>query len=283
VDTSTTSRRLAALEETVGVRLFDRTRDGLLPTSAAEQLLVGAEEAERGMLHVARAATGLERRVEGTVRLTAPPGMAELFLAPTMIELHRRHPALVIELDASQAVLDLSRREADIALRNVRPEGGDLVLTKLATTSYAPFVSQAWNRKKPANVPWIGWTDAYAHIPAARWLARHVDARSVVLRASSLGAQLAAVASGLGAALLPSAIGERQGLTELPHGRELADLPIEDTWLVGHRALREVPRVAAVWDFILGEAARFGRAGGASRSRGPAGALRRRRPAIERR
>ncbi len=216
------------------------------------------------MLHIATAASGLEIGVEGTVRVTAPPGMVELLLAPSMIELRKKHPALIVELDASQQVLDLSRREADIALRVVRPRGADLVMTKLATTRYVPMASRpyakaigrlgAGPRASPCPA-FIAWSDAYAHIPPATWLTKHVDPKAVVLKTSSLGAQLAAAASGLGVALLPVGIPATYGLTHVPFHRNMAaaeaDLPSEDVWLVGHRALRDVPRVAAVWAFLL--------------------------------
>ncbi len=263
VDLSTVSRRLAALEEALGARLFDRTRDGLQPTSAAEQLLVPAEEAERGMMSIALAANGLEAHVEGTVRITAPPGMIDLFLAPVLVELHRSHPRLVIELDASQQVLDLSRREADLALRTVRPQGGDLVMTKLATSTYAPLSSRDYARevaRSKSDPPrWIAWSDPYAHIPPARWVARHVDQRLVVLKTSSLAAQAAAASSGLGIALLPESFAAQFGLVRaaLPKAfaTAVAEVPVDDVWLVGHRALRDVPRVAAVWDFVRAQAA----------------------------
>ncbi len=271
VDLSTVSRRLVALEEALGARLFDRTRDGLQPTSAAEQLLVPAEEAERGMMSIALAANGLEAHAEGTVRITAPPGMIDLFLAPVLVELHRSHPRLVIELDASQQVLDLSRREADLALRTVRPQGGDLVMTKLATSTYAPLASRDYAREvarsKSEPPRWIAWSDPYAHIPPARWCARHVDQRHVVLKTSSLAAQAAAAASGLGVALLPETFASQFGLVPvtLPKAfsAAVAEVPVDDVWLVGPRALRDVPRVAVVWEFIRAQAAaRLGKSEG---------------------
>ena len=265
VDTSTASRRLVAFEEALGTRLFDRTRDGLRPTNAAEQLLVPAEEAERGMLSISLAASGLEARVEGTVRITAPPGMVELFLAPLLVELYRRHPHLTLDLDSSQQVLDLSRREADIALRTVRPRGADLVTTKLLTSTYVPLASHRYAtelaRSKGDALRWIAWGDAYSQVPPQQWISRHVDPRCVVLKTSAFGAQAAAAASGLGIALLPEDIAARLDLTRVKLPKAFAagldELPVDDVWLVGHRALRNVPRVAAVWDFIRAQTERL--------------------------
>ncbi len=275
VDTSTASRRLVALEEALGARLFDRTRDGLQPTSAAEQLLAHAEEAERGMMSIALAASGLDVRAEGTVRITAPPGIIELFLAPVLVELHRSHPRLVVELDASQQVLDLSRREADIALRTVRPQGADLIMTKLTTSTYVPLANpdyaQQAARSKSETLRWITWGDAYVRIPPAQWVARHVEQRCVVLKTSSLTAQAAAAASGLGIALLPEDFVSQFSLTPVTLPKSfaaaVADAPVDEVWLVGHRALRDVPRVAVVWDFIRAQAAaRMGKSSARARA-----------------
>lgn len=127
LDASTVSRRLAGLEEALGATLFDRTRDGVLPTAAAEQLLSAAEDAENAAFAVARIAEGLERSPEGTVRITAPPLLVDAFLAPAMPGFRKRFPALTLELLASASFADLTRREADIALRMSRPSTGDLV------------------------------------------------------------------------------------------------------------------------------------------------------------
>jgi DNA-binding transcriptional LysR family regulator len=266
LDASTASRRLTAFERELGVRLFDRTPDGLLPTAAGERLLPAAEEAERGIVALATAATGLEVAIEGVVRITAPPGLADLFVAPILDELRTEHAGLVFELDASQRVMDLSRRDADIALRTIKPTTGDLVMTRLGTSRYVPLCApktakQIARLRRISDVRWIDWPAELAQIPPARWLARHVGKAPRILRTSSLGAHLSAAASGLGVALLPSVLEGREGLVRLPLHKALhaaeADLPVEDVWLVGHRALREVPRIAAVWAFLLRKAERF--------------------------
>ena len=116
MDASTVSRRLAGLEEALGARLFDRTRDGLLPTSAADLLLPAAEAMEAAHVSFVRDATGFEREAEGKVRVSVSPGMAEAFVAPALMRLRARHPKIRLELDASVRPVALSRREADIAL-----------------------------------------------------------------------------------------------------------------------------------------------------------------------
>ncbi|HEU4533424.1 MAG TPA: LysR family transcriptional regulator, partial [Polyangiaceae bacterium] len=131
VDASTVSRRLAALEQALAATLFDRGREGISPTKAAEDLLPVAEEIEAAMNRFASAAEGLEREVAGLVRVTCPPDVADMVVVPLLPELLGRHPALRVELIPGETVLDLTRREADVALRTVRPTRGDLVVTRL--------------------------------------------------------------------------------------------------------------------------------------------------------
>jgi DNA-binding transcriptional LysR family regulator len=260
LDTSTASRRLVGLEQLLGRRLFDRSRQGLAPTQAAEALLPAAEEVEGGMLKVRNAVSGLEAFVEGTVRVTAPPGLADAFLAPRLGRLLARHPGLRIEIDASVQVADLTRREADVALRTVRPRSGDLVMTRLLSSRWVAVASPSRARslgrlRRWSDAPWVGWDHSLSHIGPARWLAEaQVEP---VLRSNSVGVQLAAVTSGLGVALMTEQYALAYPLAAVAYAPSLANSaakwPVDELWLVGHSALREVPRVAAVWAFIAEE------------------------------
>lgn len=264
VDTSTVSRRLAALEAWLGARLFERTREGLLPTRVAEQVLAPAEAMEAAHRRFARDASGGggEAEPEGVVRLSAAPGFAQDVVAPALVRLRARYPKIRVELEASVRALDLTRREADIALRSVRPRGAELLMTKLGTATWtavtSPALVEALGRVSSWEaVPWIAWDHDLASFPAARWLARHAEAAEIVLRTSHFASQLAAARSGLGAVLAPEPHARVHGLTPVRFARGLqasaAEWPSDTLWLVGHRALREVPRVAAVWGFLLEE------------------------------
>jgi len=267
LDASTLSRRLAALEEALGARLFDRTREGLVPSAGADQLLAAAEEMAQAHARFARDASSFERAAEGVVRLSVPPGLAESLVAPALVRLRRHHPRIQIELDASLHFVDLTRREADLAVRTRRPQTGDLVTVKLGQRRWTPMQAAraAKLRRRPikrwGDLPWIAWGDDLTSFPPALWVARHVPRSAIVLRTSHFTTQVAAVAAGLGVALLPPAYARIAPLLPVRHAAALApdaaDLPSNETWLVGHRALRNVPRVAAVWSFLVEEFARF--------------------------
>jgi DNA-binding transcriptional LysR family regulator len=260
LDASTASRRLASLEQATGTRLFDRTRHGLAPTEAAEQMLPAAEEMERAATRLANAAQSHEVGVEGVVRIAVIPGVADFHLAPRLRELVARHPKLRIELDVRVQVSDLTRREADLALRSIRPQSGELVMKKLLTARWlamasAERVKEMGTLRSWDDAPWITWDDDLAHIPSARWVARHASGSPPVLRTSSIGSQVAAVKGGLGVALLDEYTPRvHEGVVPVRYARSLApsasEWPADDLWLVGHAALRDTPRVAAVWDFL---------------------------------
>lgn len=264
VNPSTVSRRLDSLESALGVHLFDRTPDGVVATDAAEQLFPIAEVIEQAAADVWRVVEGLESEPEGLVRLTAPPGVASQFVAPLLIGLHRQHPSIRVQLDASVGYADLTRRYADLALRLSRPASGDLIAIRLVDDRSAVFAAaevaaRAGSVRDLNQLWWIDWGPDLHHLPDSVWLRQHVDPSRVVLQTSSIDSQAAAARTGLGAVVMPAAHAGMCGLSEVPLSRGLrrriGQFPSSALWLVGHRALRHVPRIAAVWEFIRAQAA----------------------------
>jgi DNA-binding transcriptional LysR family regulator len=260
VDASTVSRRLSALEGALAASLFDRGRDGVAPTAAAEELMPVAEQIEEMMNRFASAAEGLEREVTGLVRITCPPDVAEVVIAPLLAELLREHPGLRVALDAGEPIVDLTRHEADIALRTARPERGDLVMTKLMTFRWvlaaAPQVARTLGALRAwGDAPWIGWGPRYSRIAPARWFEAHVKGVEPVVRSDSLNVQVATVASGVGVGLLPEPSIAAYDLAPVKVSTSLreaaAEWPADDFFLVTHRALKDVPRVRVVWDCLV--------------------------------
>jgi DNA-binding transcriptional LysR family regulator len=259
LDVSTVSRRLDRLEEELGAPLFDRTREGTTPTALAEQMISYAEEMEVSAARFASASAQAETEVEGTVRLTVLPGVADVFVAPRLAKLHKKYPRLIIELDASVGYADLTRREADVAIRAMRPTSGELVSVKLVSVQAMPMTSPRYARelgklKRLEDARFITWGADLAHLPDAVWLRTHAPTLTPVMRTSHFQSQLAAAREGLGV-VIASAAYERMGLVPVEHARSLdeawAALPSGALWLVGHKALRGVPRVAAVWSFVI--------------------------------
>lgn len=262
LDTSTVSRRIAAFERELGVRLFERSREGLQRTLAAEQLFEAAEAMEAAHARLSRDASDVEAQAEGTVRLTLDPGSAEFFVVPTLARFRQKHPRIHLELDASPLPRDLRRREADIALRSTKIVGADLVTTKVSTETWVAVGEKAWVETLGAlssweDAPWIGWDKDMMNFAPAQWLTRHAPRAEVPLRTSHFASQLVAAEVGLGLVLLPVSYARRAGLARVRTTRALAPsvaaLPTSELWLVTPRILHEVPRVAAVWNFLAAE------------------------------
>ncbi|ABC79806.1 LysR family transcriptional regulator [Anaeromyxobacter dehalogenans] len=267
VNASTVSRRLAALEAALGARLFDRTPDGVLPTALAESLAPHAEAMERAANALALAAQGRELAAEGEVRLTAAPGVAEYLLAPALPRLLAAHPGVRLTIDATIGYADLTRREADLAVRGVLPASGDLLARKLGTATGgvfgAPRQARALGTLRSLDAArWITWGEDLAHLELTRCILDHVPPERIALRTSHMGTQMAAARAGVGLVLADRNMALACGLAEVRLSpavrRQLPSPRAGDLWLVVHRALREVPRIAAVWDFVLDQARRLG-------------------------
>lgn len=266
VNISTVSRRLNSLEASLEAVLFERGRDGLRATAAAEALLLAAEQAEGAVASFANAVDTLERDVSGTVRIACPPDMAEVVILPVLHEVLQDHPHLHIQIAPGEAVLDLARREADVAVRIVRPTRGDLVSRRVMTVTWTPAASpelaaHLGDVTDLEAVPWIGWGPGYADAPASRWL----DGSSLQprLQTARLRTQIAAAQAGLGVALVPHTSLDHYGLVpitiRLPAGDPSERLPRSDVFMVTHRTLRAVPRVKVVWEALLNHLqSRFG-------------------------
>ncbi|MFK7992201.1 MAG: LysR family transcriptional regulator [Sandaracinaceae bacterium] len=252
VDASTVSRRLRALEAELGARLFDRTPDGLVPTDLALRLLPHAEQAEAAAIAVEAEAAGEEVAAVGQVRLALADAFAAYVVAPALPAFLDAHPGLELELVVSTALVDLSRREADIAVRFVRPTRGDLVAKRIAGAGqYAGYVSASYAASHDLSrgaISWIGWSQQKAHLPEAQLFQRLVGRRPR-LTCDNLIIMIEAARAGAGAVLMPNAFEDfEDDVVMLDHPSPVA---LEmDVWLVAHRAIRQVPRVRVVWEWL---------------------------------
>lgn len=259
VNQSTVSRRLAALESAVGARLFERTPGGLRPTALAERIAPAADRLEAEALAVGRVLGGAESRVEGVVRVTATEGIGIHLVAAALRELHRAHPGLQLELLLDSRALSLSRREADLALRLVRPRQPGLVARKLGEVRSALYASARYleERGRPpsgeglAGHAILAYDDSLGAVPESRWLAQHARRATCALRTNSVLAQLRAAEAGVGLALLPCYLAEPAGLVRvLPRSADVR----RELWLALHADLQHTPRIRVAVEFLAGVA-----------------------------
>lgn len=247
VGQATISRRVALVEETVGHVLFDRHRTGLVPTGAMKRLAPHLEALGAAAVGAARALEGLEVEAAGEVRLAGPPGLC-VDLVPALVRrLAETHPAIQLEVLADIDARDLDRREADVALRLVPTTRGDLLVRRLASLRgglYAApsFVEALPEPLQPGDVGIVQYAHDQAHVPMSRVLDQ-LGGR-VVVRSNDYLVQRAVVQAGSAAGIFGDSEARALGLVPVP-----LDLPVEPVaalYLVVHRALRDVPRVAAV-------------------------------------
>ena len=252
VNQSTISRRVAALEVDLGVRLFARLPEGLVPTASAEEIVPRAELFEATAAELVDAVEGLDTRLGGVVRVALPDLIASELVAPALPAFLRERPGLRVELIAGDAIVDLSRREAVLALRFVRPDRGYLVSRRVASLRFRVFGSREYLRehrgKSPEELAWLDWDTTQAHLPDAAWLRAAFPGVEPVLRTTSLGVRLRATCGGLGVSVLARPLAERYPELEAIEG--LPAIPEIPIWLVGHRALRNLPPIKAVWGFL---------------------------------
>ena len=259
VDRSTISRRLAALEKTLGARLFGRTREGLRPTSAALRLRPHAETIEAEVLALRSAAARGDERLSGTVRVASTETMATLLVERGLLDVADAHPGLTVELLAGNRQLDVARGEADLAIRFAPLRQASLKVRCLARSKVGLFASPAYLQVRglPRGVDALAGHDVLlpggelAAMPEAKWLAARRGVR-VALRSNCLPALMAAAVAGRGLIALALGFGDQHaGLQRVV---VLEQLPARPVWLVtregdGERAVVRVvaDRIAAIF------------------------------------
>jgi DNA-binding transcriptional LysR family regulator len=251
VDRNTVARRVAALEETLGLPLFERGPQGWTRTAAGDELADLASRVEADVLALARHADARDPAIAGTVRLTTATHIAGHLVAPALPALRERHPGIVLEVAADQRTFDLTRREADLALRMGRPRDAGLVMRKLSPVAYRLYAARAPSgRCAPVDFaadPFIGFDDSLAGVPQERWLDRVGPGRRVVFRCNSTAALQAAARQGVGVAVLPCFVADRDPALVRLDGPEPPD---HELWLLVHGDLRRAPRVRAVLEWV---------------------------------
>jgi DNA-binding transcriptional LysR family regulator len=251
VDRSTVSRHVAALEEQLGLALFERGPQGWSRTVAGQELAELAGRVEENVLAMARHVDARDSELHGTARLTTVPHLATYLLPPALPALHQRHPGLILEVVADERPFNLSRREADLALRVGRPRDSGLVARRLSELAYAFFAAASTDagRRRAVDLRADAFLceEGIGNLPHERWLDEVAPARRIVYRSNSTTALLAAARQGLGVVLLPCYIADADpGLRRL-------EGPVPDPqeiWLLVHGDLRRTPRIRAVIDWL---------------------------------
>lgn len=254
----TVSRHVRDLEEVIGAQLFVRHARGVRPTARAAEVLEAARAIEQATARFERAARGLATEVTGAVRVAASEIIGVEVIIPGIAELRRQHPRLQIELVLDNRAADLSRGDADIAVRLFQPRQLDVIARLIGTLSTGFYASRGYLDARggaPATPQallehaLIGFD---AQGPMAQAFAA-VDARFTPevfdIRTDSLSGHLRAARSGAGVAVLQDLIAERY--SELIRLSLDLEPPQMLVWLVAHEDVRHGAHVQAVWEWLL--------------------------------
>jgi len=249
----TVARRVAALEKQIGARLFDRLPDRFVPTAAGEKLLEDTGAMEHAALSINRRTATLGDTVSGVVRLSAGEAMSA-FLARHLPALRRSLVQIEFELSASHTLANLSRREADLMIREEMPDVATIVARKLGRVAYAIYAhpDQAAGRRSLQSLrdlPWIGFDDDHTYMPGQRWLQEKLAGSRPVVRGNNWLVLHHAVRGGAGFAVLPCYLGDPDDHLQRIGG--VIPEVFADQWLLVHRDLRALPRVRAVMDAVV--------------------------------
>lgn len=253
---STVFRRLNAMEQDLGVRLFERQPSGYQATAAGSELAAAAERVETEVLDSGRRLAGRDLALSGTLRLTAPDDMVDRLLMPVFADFQTRYPKITLEVSIDNRMFNLTRREADVAVRPTTAPPETLVgrrVGAVAMTVYAHRdLDSDWDTDGPValdQLPWVAWDESSDPRSDLKWLHRHADDERIVYRSNSFLNLCSACAQGLGAALLPCFLGDSEPALKRLRP-PIADLGTE-LWLLTHPDLRRAARVRALLDLLF--------------------------------
>ncbi|RVU35876.1 LysR family transcriptional regulator [Hwanghaeella grinnelliae] len=260
VNHATVLRRLRSLEEQLQTSLFERRSDGYSLTSAGEEMLDHVARMEEESLALELLLAGQDVRLAGDVRVTTVDSLADAVLGPLLPFFTQEHPGITIELATDYQWANLSRREADIALRPSNNPGDAMVGRRVGLLKSGLYRSPdlpGFDAASPDRV--MDWRQApilapdgrIAETAAARWFNKESQSSRVVLRGTSFLILRKACLAGMGVTCLPHYLGE--GLVRIESAPEST---FTDVWLLTHPELRKSARVRAVLDWMAREVPR---------------------------
>ena len=255
----TLGRQVTALEQELGVVLFERVGRGLALTPSGLELVEHVRAMGDAASRVSLTASGQSQSIEGTIRITTTEVYAAFVLPPMIAKLRRLAPGITIEIVASNAVSDLRRREADIAIRNGRPTDPDLIAKKVkddlaqlyATPAYLDRIGNPSSLAGFSQADFIGFDDNKPLLDGLNALGFSLTGRNFPVLTGSHLVHWELVKQGLGVGVMPIRTGDAEPLVRriLPT-MDPMEVPV---WLVAHRELRTSRRVRLVFDFLFDE------------------------------
>lgn len=262
VNHSTVFRRLGQIEDSVGLQLFERRKTGYVATPAGEEMAALAARIDDDVSGFARRIAGREIAPSGEVRITTTDTLFMHLLIPIFHAFRLAHPTIRLDVVIANQALNLSKRDADIAIRASDSPPETLVGRRIATLGWAVYGRAAEAPVSPEALDpaalygrdWVCLGDQLGHVKAARFVRDRVAPERIVLKTSAVLGLAEAIAQGIGIGPLPCFIGDQNpGL-----GRLMPPNPEFGTglWLLTHPDIRQSPRIRATLDFMAAEIGR---------------------------
>ena len=260
----TLSRQISLLEEALQLTLFERGTRTMLLTDAGTELLAHVRGMADAATQISRVAAGQSQAIEGTVRITSSDAMAAYALPPCLISLQKKHPGISIELVPSNDMSDLTRRDADIAIRHVRPEQPDLVAKRISDIEISLFASEAYLTSLGptetladfVKAKFIGYGHPERLVPQINAMGIPVTKGNFCITTSNGSTMYELVREGAGIAFLPTIVAEgRLGLRRITPDAPVFNM---ETWLVTHREIQTNRRIRLTFDHLANEVAQGG-------------------------
>jgi DNA-binding transcriptional LysR family regulator len=250
VDASTISRRIAAAEKALKLRLFIRDNTGYRLTDAGQVFVEHGEAVYGNVQSMLQASSQEADATAGPVRLTSIDFLFDYWLLDHVPALHAQHPHLQLFLQAENTNLSFTRREADFAIRLGQPgEDAALVMRKLGDMAFAVYGGAQYAglpRAQWGEQPWLTYDDTLSALPEMKWVAELQPPPRQVLRLNSLSTMVRACRAGAGLALLPCIMGQQDGVHRLSDGFEVK----RDLWLLSHRDAGSIARFKTVSNWL---------------------------------
>ena len=253
VNHSTVLRRISSLESALDLRLFDRLPSGYALTAHGHELANGLAGITEQIEATQRRLTGGDLAIQGVIRLTSTDTLLQAFLMTYVAEFHARHPQIQIQIVVNNSFLNLTQREADIAVRGSNRPPENLIGRRAGVIETAVYASRKYLRalgrdRDAERFHWVAPDESLAHLESAKWMRQNVPAERIAMRVDNLVGMVDAVAAGVGVGMLLCPLADRR--RELVRVQEPMRQMDTAIWVLTHPDLKHVARIRALTDFL---------------------------------
>ena len=247
VNRTTVLRRIDVFQQDLGCRIFERGKSGYVLTLEAEKIIDAAQEVESTIFNIQRQIEGRELKLEGALRVTTTDTLMVSKIGPHLASFHRKHPHILVTVSMSNNVMDLTRRDADIAIRPTKGPEAPLVGRQVSSIYIRAYASRDYLESFPEldwrSHHWVGFAPSLMSTMPGKWLEARIPHDAICLRSDSFVGLKVAAEQGMGLALLPHYLGESSPLLQV------VSAPTEELttglWILTHPDLIRSARVDA--------------------------------------